>query len=276
MKTFIKRTLTVAALTAALGGTAIASTSGGPSLPRQHWTWTGVFGGYNQEQLQRGWEVYSQVCSACHPVHFLRYRDLEKIGFSREKVEELAASAEDVQDGFDENGEPAMRRRIPADPIQRPYPNDEAAKAANSGALPPDLSLITKARAGGADYVYGIQTGYPDEYPGVAPQWWIDANTDPKTGELTNEFQQDKYFNNFFSGHAITMAPQHVDGVVFADGTSPTQEQGLKDVATFLNWAADPSLEERKSLGVRVIIFLGVLAGFLYALKSYVWRDVEH
>lgn len=276
MKTFIKRTLTVAALTTVLGGTAIAATSQGPTLMRHQWSWEGLFGGYDQDQLQRGWEVYSQVCSACHPVTFLRYRDLEKIGFSQEKVEELAAAAEQVQDGFDETGEPAMRARIPADPIQRPYPNDEAAKAANGGALPPDLSMITKARKGGANYVYGIQTGYPDEYQGVTPQWWIDANTDPKTGELLAEFPQDKYFNNFFPGNAINMPPQHVDGVVYADGTSPTQEQGLKDVITFLNWASDPSLEERKTLGLRVLLFLGLLSAFLYALKSYVWRDVEH
>ncbi|MBE1236978.1 cytochrome c1 [Phaeovibrio sulfidiphilus] len=276
MKRIITHALTVAAITVAIGSTQVhaAGIDTTPSLKRLTWTWDGLFGRYDQKQLQRGWTVYSEVCAACHAVKYLRYRDLEGIGLTKAQTEELAAAAEEIQDGFDDAGEPFFRTRIPSDPIQQPYANEEQAKAANGGVAPPDLSMITKARKRGPDYVFGIQTGYPSDFQGEPPEWWIKQFADPKTGEY--DFPADKYFNNFFAGHAISMPPQYVDGVVYEDGSSPTQEQGLIDVITFLNWASDPNLEARKTMGLWVLVYLGVLAGFLYALKTYIWRDVEH
>ncbi|HTZ35989.1 MAG TPA: cytochrome c1 [Stellaceae bacterium] len=228
-----------------------------PSPPHQQWSFEGVFGTYDEAALQRGFQVYKEVCSACHPVKHLYYRDLVDLGYSEDQIKGFAAQAQ-VTDGPNDQGEMYQRPARPSDPIVGPFPNDQAARAANNGALPPDLSLIVKAREGGPDYVYAILNGFKDAPAGL-------------------KMQPNMYYNEYFAGHQIAMPPPLTsDGQVnYADGTKATVPQMAHDVVTFLAWASEPNLNERHRMGAKVILFLVVAAGLFYAAKRKIWADLH-
>lgn len=227
-----------------------------PPLPNQHWSFGGIFGTYDRASLQRGFQIYKEVCSACHSINLLSYRNLEQIGLSAAQVQAIAASVQVPT--LNSNGETVMRPALPSDRFKAPFPNSQAASAANNGAIPPDQSTLEKARAGGADYIYGILTGYKPTPKGVT----IAPGT---------------YYNEYFPGNAIHMPPPLVaDRVTYADGTKATLPQEAHDIATFLTWASHPNLEERKKTGVKVVLFLLALTGMTYGVKRKVWSDVEH
>ena len=231
-----------------------------PEIVAQDWSFNGPFGTFDQGQLQRGYKVYREVCSNCHSMRLLSYRNLAEPNgpeLSPAAVEALAAEAE-VTDGPNDKGEMFKRPGRPSDPFRSPFPNPEAARAANNGALPPDLSVIAKAREGGPDYIHALLTGY---------------HAAPAGFPLTQGMQ----YNTAFPGHQIAMPPPLSDGVVtYTDGTKPTLDNYAKDVSAFLMWTAEPKLEERKETGFKVMIFLIVLAAMLYFTKRRVWSNVAH
>jgi ubiquinol-cytochrome c reductase cytochrome c1 subunit len=227
------------------------------AIPDRKFSFDGVFGTYDRASAQRGFQVYKEVCAACHSLRLLSYRNLRDLGLTEAQVAAIAAQFE-IKDGPNDEGQMFERPGRPADRFRSPFPNDAAARAANNGALPPDLSVMTKARAGGADYLFALLTGYVDPPAGVT-------------------VMDGMHYNKYFPGHQIAMgAPLNPDQVEFADGTSATVEQMAHDVSTFLQWAAEPELEQRRALGVKIIIFLTILAGLTYAVKRKVWADVEH
>lgn len=224
-------------------------------VPHQDWGFSGHFGTYDRAALQRGYKVYRNVCAACHSMKRIAFRNLEEIGYSEGQVKTIA-SEYTVTDGPDEEGEMFERPARPSDYFPSPYPNDNAAKAAN-GAMPPDLSLITKARHGGADYIYGLLTGYED----------------PHEGTVLSEGQ---YYNKYMPGHIIAMAPPLSDDIVaYEDETPQTVEQYARDVSEFLTWAAEPEMEERKRTGIKTLLFLLVFASIMYGIKKKIWAEVH-
>lgn len=249
-------TAAVAAAGIVVAAPAVAA-EGETVLNHYDWTFEGVFGHYDNAQLRRGFQVYRDVCASCHGLSLIRYRNLQEIGLSEDEVKELAAQYE-YQDGFDEYGEPKFRPGIPADPLKDPFPNEAAARAANGGAYPPDLSLMAKARFGGADYIATLLLAYEEPPEDV-------------------ELMPGMYYNTAFPGHQIAM-PQLIfdDAVAYEDGAPTTAEAIAKDVAAFLMWTAEPNLEQRKSLGVKVMIFLVIMTALFYALKRQIWKRVEH
>jgi cytochrome c1 len=252
MRTFLLASLAAGLLAAAIPALA----EEGPALEKQPWSWLGVFGQYDKAQLKRGFQVYHEVCSNCHSLQLLSYRNLAKLGFSEDEVKAIAAEKQ-VQDGPNDQGEMFQRPARPADRFVPPFPNEQAARVANNGALPPDLSLITKARKGGPDYVYGILTGFKDAPEGFA---------------LT----EGMFYNDAFAGHQIAMPPPISDDIVsYADGTAASKEQIAKDIVAFLNWAAEPEMDTRHTLGLKVLLFLVVLTALFYALKRKIWSDVH-
>jgi len=238
-----------------LGNTAEASGAG--KLPKVDWSFDGVFGSFDRGALKRGAQVYFEACAGCHAVRLVAYRNLMDIGFTEAEAKALAAEYE-TRDGPNEEGEMFMRPAILADRFVSPYANDNAARAANNGALPPDLSLMVKARIGGADYLYGVLTEYHDEAPeGV-------------------ELAEGMMYNSVFPGNQIAMPPPVDDNTVeYADGTKATKDQIAKDVTTFLAWTASPEMEDRKRMGVKVMVFLFFLTVLMYALKRKIWADVH-
>jgi ubiquinol-cytochrome c reductase cytochrome c1 subunit len=240
----------------ALAGSARAQEEAAP-LPHQQWSFQSIFGTYDEAALQRGLQVYKEVCSACHPVRHLYFRNLTEIGYTEDQVKGFAAQYQ-VTDGPNDQGEMYQRPGKPSDPIPGPFANDQAARAANNGALPPDLSLIVKAREGGPDYVYGILTGFKDAPAGF-------------------KMQQGMNYNEYFPGHQIAMPPPlTTDGqLTYADGTKATIPQMAHDVVTFLSWASEPNLNERHRMGAKVILFLVIAAGIFYAAKRRIWADLH-
>jgi ubiquinol-cytochrome c reductase cytochrome b/c1 subunit len=225
--------------------------------PKVEWSFNGPFGTYDRAALQRGFQVYKQVCSACHSMNLMSYRNLTEIGLTELQVKAVAAEYS-VTDGPNDDGEMFERPALPSDRFKAPYKNEKAARAANNGALPPDLSLLVKARHDGSNYVHGILTGFTD-----APS---DFKLNPGM-----------YYNKYFAGHAIGMPPPlTAEGqVTYADGTPATVDQMAKDVSQFLTWAAEPKMEDRKRMGIKVIMFLIVFAGIMYAVKKKVWKGLE-
>jgi ubiquinol-cytochrome c reductase cytochrome c1 subunit len=225
--------------------------------PHQQWSFEGVFGTYDRAALQRGFQVYKEVCSACHPVTHLYYRDLGDIGYSEDQVKGFAAQYQ-VTDGPNDQGEMFQRPARPSDPIVGPFANEQAARAANNGAYPPDLSLITKAREGGSDYVYALLTGFTDAPAGF-------------------KMNQNMSYNTYFAGHQIAMPPPLTqDGqLTYADGTKATVKQMASDVVAFLSWAAEPNLDERHRMGAKVILFLIIVAALFYAAKRRIWAALH-
>jgi ubiquinol-cytochrome c reductase cytochrome c1 subunit len=228
------------------GGIALKEPAGG-------WPEQGPFGTYDRASLQRGFQVYKQVCSTCHSMKLLSYRDLTALGFSDPEVKAIAAEYQ-VSDGPNDNGDMFQRPGRPSDRFVSPFANDQAARAANRGALPPDLSLIVKARHGNESYVYSLLTGFGQT---------------PAAGET---IATGMYYNPYFPGHQIAMPPPLSEGAVsFADGTPATVDQMAKDVAQFLAWTSEPHLEERHETGFKVMVFLIIMAGVMYGVKKKIW-----
>jgi ubiquinol-cytochrome c reductase cytochrome c1 subunit len=227
-----------------------------PPLPRESWSFDGPFGTFDRAALQRGFQVYQEVCSNCHSLSLVSYRDLAALGYNEDQIKNIA-SQKQVTDGPNDQGEMFQRPARPSDRFVPAFPNDQANRAAHNGALPPDQSLIVKAREGGPDYIYGILTGYKD------------APADDKVPD-------GMYYNVYFPGHHIAMPPPLTDDVVsYGDGTKATVQQEAHDIVTFLTWAAEPRLEERKKTGAKVIIFLLVMTGVLYAAKRKIWAEIH-
>jgi len=223
---------------------------------KQDWSFEGIFGTYDRASAQRGLQVYKEVCAGCHSLDQIYYRNLADIGYSTAAIKAFAAE-EEVQDGPDSEGEMYMRPARPSDRFVRPFPNDNAARAGNNGAFPPDLSLMVEARVGGPNYLHALLTGY----------------SDPPSGKTVMEGMS---YNKYFPGNQIAMPPPLLDDAVeYSDGTKATVEQMSRDIVTFLAWTSEPNMEERKSMGVKVMLFLFVFTGLLVAVKRRVWADVH-
>jgi len=252
----MRKLLATAALGALLLAGAPASAQEETPLPHLGWSFYGIFGTYDRAAAQRGFQIYNEVCSNCHSLDLLTYGDLTDLGFTLDQVKAIAA-AKQVPD-TDDSGQPIQRPALPSDHFVAPFPNVKAARAANNGALPPDLSLMIKAREGGPDYVHGILTGY------------VNAPSGFHLGDGMN-------YNEYFPGHQIAMPqPLSDNSVTFADGTPPLLDEEARDVVTFLAWAAEPRLEERHRTGLKAVLFLIAMTGVLYGAKRRVWSDVEH
>ena len=228
-------------------------------IPKQEWSFKGITGKFERSSLQRGYQVYTEVCSSCHSMNLLSYRNLGEEGgpeFSLEQVKAIAANFE-VTDGPDNDGEMFTRPARPSDKFVSPYPNVKAAMAANGGAYPPDMSVLVKARKGGADYIYAVLTGYTE-----AP-----ANF---------ELEEGVYYNKYMDGNKIKMSnPLSDDLVSYSDGTKASEAQMAKDVTTFLAWAAEPHLESRHKMGFKVIIFLIIFTILVYFSMRKLWSRIN-
>lgn len=226
-------------------------------LPDRHWSFAGIFGTFDRAELRRGHEVYRAVCAGCHGLSYIRFRELATLGYSEEEIKALAAEQSFV-DGPNEEGEMFERPGLPSDPFKDPFPNEQAARIANNGALPPDLSLIVEARKGGANHLYGVLIGYEEPPADFA-------------------LKEGQYYNRYFPGHVIAMPPPLSEGAVsYADGTEASVPQMAADVTSFLAWAAEPNLEASKRMGVKTVLFLIVFTGLLYAVKRKIWLGVKH
>jgi ubiquinol-cytochrome c reductase cytochrome c1 subunit len=247
----------IAALLGALASMpAVAQTPEPASYVKQNWSFNGPFGTFDRASAQRGYQVYKEVCAACHAMKEGYYRDLVGIGLTEEQIAATAASVTVPTIGDD--GQPAERPALPSDHFRSPFPNELAARAAMNGAFPPDLSVMEKAREGGPDYLHALFTGYSDPPAGM------------KMGDGMN-------YNKYFPGNQIAMPqPLHDGQVTYADGTPATVDQMSKDVVTFLAYEANPELETRKRMGVKVVLYLVMLTGLSYAVKRKVWADVDH
>ena len=231
-----------------------------PKFLKTDWTFKGLFGKYDRASLQRGYQVYTEVCAACHSMQYLSYRNLAEPGgpeFTEQEAKIIAASFE-VLDGPNSDGEMFMRPAKLSDKFVMPYENVEASKAANGGAYPPDMSVLAKARKGGADYIYSLLLGY-DEPP-------ADLKLDDGV-----------YYNKYMYGNKIKMsAPLSDDLIEYGDGTKATKEQMAKDITTFLMWSAEPHLERRHKTGFRVIVYLIILTILVYLTMKKIWSRVEN
>jgi ubiquinol-cytochrome c reductase cytochrome c1 subunit len=271
MRRFI---LATAALAAAVIGTNFANAAGETKHPRPvEGSWEGPLGRFDQAQLQRGFQVYKEVCSSCHSMNLLSYRNLgdkhapfydSKYPNPNDNPVVKAIAAEYTINASDPDGNKEERPGLPSDRFVSPWENRAQGQAANGGAYPPDLSVMVKARHDGASYVYSLLTGYDQPVP---------------KGKVVPE---GKYYNPYMPGGVIAMGSQLMDDrVEYADteankGIKPTADQMTKDVVAFLSWASEPHQTERKSTGLGVMAFLLILAGFLYASYKSVWRNVEH
>ena len=223
------------------------------------WSFKGVTGKFDRASLQRGYQVYTEVCASCHSMNLVSYRNLGEPGgpeFSVEQVKAIAANFE-VEDGPNSDGEMFTRPGRPSDKFVSPYPNVQAATAANGGAYPPDMSVLVKARKGGSDYIYSVLMGYEDPPAGF-------------------ELEDGVYYNKYMDGQKIKMSNPLSEGIVtYADGTQTTQAQMAKDVTTFLTWTAEPHLETRHKMGVKVIIFLTIFTLLVYLSMRRIWSRID-
>lgn len=224
-----------------------------------NWTFKGVTGKFDRSSLQRGYQVYNEVCASCHSMRLLSYRNLGEKGgpeFSVKQVKAIAANFE-ITDGPNNQGEMFTRPARPSDKFVLPYPNVQASMAANGGAYPPDMSVLVKARKGGANYIYSVLMGYEEP---------------PENFEL----EEGVYYNKYMSGNKIKMAKPLIEGSVeYSDGTNATEKQMAIDVTTFLTWAAEPHLEVRHKTGLRVVIFLIILLGLVYFSMKRIWSRID-
>lgn len=286
MKMLVKSFLSLALVAGLASGAAAAEEAahaegGTPHYPihkpqEMDWSFAGPFGHYDKGQLQRGLKVYTEVCSACHSMNLVSFRTLENLGYSDAQVKAFAATHE-VQDGPNDAGEMFTRKAVPSDHFPSPFPNEQAAAAANGGAAPPDMSLLAKARGvtrgfpqfifdiftqyqeGGPDYIHALLTGYQEPPAGV-------------------EVAPGTHYNPYFiASAALAMAPPLSDGqVTYDDGAPQTLDQYSRDVAAFLMWAAEPHLEERKRTGFMVMVFLAIFSILIYLTKKSVYARREH
>ena len=230
---------------------------GDQKKPKQmEWSFDGIMGTVDENAAQRGLQVYREVCAACHGLKRVAFRSLTEIGFSPEEVKALAAEYT-LEDGPNDEGEMFERPGKPFDKFPGPYANQKQARAMNNGAYPVDLSLITKARGDGPNYVYSLLTGY----------------TEAPAGTKVDEGQ---YYNPYYSGGKLAMAAPIQDGSVeYQDGTEASKEQIASDLVSFLQWAAEPEMEERKRMGLKVMIYLVIFTAFFYIAMKRIWRGVK-
>lgn len=230
--------------------------SEGAEPAKQVWSFGGPLGTYDRAALQRGFQIYKEVCAACHSMNQIYYRNLAALGFSEAEIKAIAADYT-VTDGPNDQGEMFERSARASDHFKSPFANEKAASAANNGATPPDLSLIVKARHGGPDYIYSLLTGYT-------------------TAPADKHVPDGMSYNEMFPGNMIAMPSPLSDGqVTFADDTASTVRQMARDVTTFLSWASEPEMEARKKMGLKVMAYLLLLTGVLIALKRKVWSKVH-
>lgn len=252
----MKKTIIATAFAALAALPAYASSSDAKAPMAQAWKHEGFFGTFDRAAVQRGFQVYKEICASCHSLKYLGFRNLPAIGISEAEAKAIAASYM-VKDGPNDDGEMFERPGRLSDKFPSPYANDKAARAANNGALPPDLSLIVKARQNGANYINALLVGYADAPAGV------------KLGDGMS-------YNPYFSGGQIGMPkPLNDDQVTFADNTKATVAQMSKDVVAFLAWAAEPELEARHGMGVKVALFLLLAIGLTYAAMRRVWAALH-
>tara|TARA_Y100001970_G_scaffold216978_1_gene265685 strand:- start:77 stop:814 length:738 start_codon:yes stop_codon:yes gene_type:complete len=225
-------------------------------MPKNEWSFQGFTGTFDRASVQRGFKVYREVCSGCHSMNLLYYRDLIDIGFSEEEVKAIA-SEYDVLDGPNDEGEMFERSARPSDKFVDPFLNEQEARLSNNGAYPPDLSVITKARKYGVDYIYNLLMGYQE----------------PPEGTIIGDGM---YFNKWVEGNQIAMAqPLDDEYVDYDDGTENNLAQLSKDVTVFLAWSAEPELEVRKKLGIKVILFFVIIGFLFYLAKLRLWRNLN-
>lgn len=235
----------------------VSSFSAGDSKkPKQmQWQFDGAMGSFDRASIQRGFQVYREVCASCHGVKRLYFRNLTEIGFSEAEAKQIA-SEYTVIDGPDDSGDLFERPARLSDAVPSPFPNKQAAMASNGGAYPPDLSLMVKARVDGANYLYSLLTGYMDVPEG-------------------KEIPEGKYYNDYYPGNAISMAPPLGDDLVtYQDDTKSTVEQQSKDIVNFLQWAAEPEMEHRKQMGLKVSIFLIIFTILFIFAKKRAWARI--
>ena len=254
----------LAAAIMAVGLSAAVSTPANAAGDAKHpaemnWQFDGLFGTYDRNALRRGFQVYKEVCASCHSLNQIAFRNLSQEGGPEFSEAEVKAIAKEylVEDGPDDYGDMFERDALPRDKFPSPYPNENAARAANGGAYPPDLSLITKARGGGADYIHALLSGYEEAPEGV-------------------EIRAGLYYNPYMAGGKIAMpVPLLEELVEYSDGTEATVEQMSMDVTHFLNWTAEPELEERKRMGFMVLIYLTIFAGLMFFSMRKIWADLH-
>ena len=230
--------------------------SGNVDLKTRDWSFSGPFGTFDKASMQRGFQAYKEVCAGCHSMKLIAFRNFADLGYSEAEIKALAAQYE-VQDGPNDDGEMFMRPAIPADRMPAPYANDNAARAGNNGALPPDLSLIAKARPNGPNYLYSLLSSYDDAPDG-------------------KEVPDGMYYNAAYPGHLIAMPqPLYGNDVEFSDGAATSIEAVSADLTHFLMWAAEPKMEVRKRIGVAAVFFLSIFVIFSYLAKRRIWADVH-
>ena len=254
---FIKRIIILTILSLGLSVNTIAAEK--IEYLKTDWSFKGLFGKFDRGSLQRGYQVYTEVCSSCHSMKYLSYRNLAEKGgpeFTEAQAKAIAASFE-VTDGPNADGEMFKRPGKLSDKFVMPYENVKAAQAANGGAYPPDMSVLAKARGGGVDYIYSLLQGYEDPPMGIT-------------------LDEGVYYNKYMYGNKIKMSNQLSDGLVeYADGTESTVEQMSKDVTTFLMWTAEPHLESRHQMGFKAIVYLIILTILVYFSMKRSWSRVE-
>ena len=257
MKNIFKLISTIFFLVIFFGQKAITEES--KNLLSTDWSFKGYFGTFDRAALQRGYQVYTEVCASCHSMKYLSYRNLAEEGgpeFSEEEAKAIAANFE-VTDGPNDDGEMFTRPAKLSDKFVNPYQNDKEAIASNGGAYPPDMSVLVKARKGGADYVYSVLLGYEDPPSGIS----LDDGV---------------YYNKYMYGNNIKMPKPLSDGMVeYNDGTNATEEQMAKDVVTFLAWSAEPHLEARHKIGFKAIVYLVILSILVYLSMKRLWSRIE-
>lgn len=250
----MKKFLCIFALCLSLPIIAIAADQ--PKLKKMQWPFEGFLGTFDRAAAQRGFQVYKEVCASCHALEKLSYRNLKEIGITEPEIKEIAKQYT-VRDGPNDEGEMFDRPAIPSDKFVKPFKNEQAARAANGGAYPLDLSLIIKARHDGANYLYSLLTGYENPPEGF-------------------KLMDGLYYNVAFPGHQIAMPKPLSDGqVVFADGTRNSIEQMSHDLVIFLQWAAEPEMEHRKSMGLKVMIYLAMFTILFYIAKKRIWSKLK-
>ena len=238
-----------------LAGPALAA-GGDVALTKRDWSFNGPFGTFDKAAMQRGFQVYREVCAGCHSMQYIAFRNFADLGYNEAEIKAIAAEY-DVEDGPNDEGEMFTRPGIPADRMPSPYPNDNAARAGNGGALPPDLSLIAKARANGPDYLYSLLIGY-------------------KEAPASMNVPDGMYYNDAYPGNLIAMPqPLYGDDVTYADGADTSIEGSAADLTQFLMWAAEPKMEVRKRIGVAVVFFLSIFVVLSVMAKRRVWADLH-
>jgi ubiquinol-cytochrome c reductase cytochrome c1 subunit len=265
------RSIILAGAVAVAGFAGLAWAAGDSVSPKKvEWSFNGPFGTFDRAQIKRGWQVYAGVCATCHGLKHVYYRHLLTIGIELKAMKDLMESREEPY--IDDSGDAETRDAKIGDPITSPFPNSVAAAKANNGKVPPDLSLITKARHGGADYIYSLLTGYVSAAQCTKKFKGNDGKPlKPEEGQACNAY---------YPGHIIAMAaPLTSEGQVDYEGKGApkaTVSQMAMDVTAFLAWAAEPEMEDRKRMGLRVMLFLLILTGLFFVIYRQVWRKVKH